>query len=126
GVSPKLRKLREGLDQQKFPTDALLQHGLARIVYGVPRARNLRENLLGMVEALDYIFERCDPSSATEANATGWMERWLSRRIESDDVLDEVSRHTAVRDGRYLLHGACVRPLGDDEVQPTLFDDLAY
>lgn len=126
GVSPKLRKLRDGLDQLTFPTDELLQHGRARIVYGVPLARNLREYLLGMDEAPDYIFSLSDPSAGTQAISGWWMERWLARRIDSDDVLDEVARHTAVRDGRYLLHGACVRPPAAEEVQPTFFDDLAY
>ncbi len=124
GVSPKLRKVRDGLDQLNLPTDALLQHGRARIVYGVPLARNLREYLLGMDEAPDYIFAVGDPRAGTEAISEWWMERWLSRRIESDDVLDAVARHTTVRDGRYLLHGACVRPPEPEEVQPTLFDDL--
>lgn len=126
GVSPKLRKLRDGLDQLNLPADALLQHGRARIVYGVPLARNLREYLLGMDQAPDYIFAPGDPRAGTEAISEWWMERWLCRRIESDDVLDEVGRHATVRDGRYLLHGACVRPAPTEEVQPMLFDDLAY
>lgn len=126
GVSPKLRKLREGLDQLNFPTDALLQHGRARIVYGIPLARNLREYLLGMDKVPDYIFAPDNPRAGTEAIAAWWMERWLCRRIESDTVLDEVERHTTVRDGRYLLHGACVRLPEAEEAQPMLFDDLTY
>lgn len=126
GVSPKLRKIREGLDRLNFPADALLQHGRTRIVYGVPLARNLREYLLGMDEAPDYIFQSGDPNVSTESISGWWAERWLSRRIESDDVLDEVGRHTTVRDGRYLLHGACVRSAPSEEAQPMLFDDLAY
>lgn len=126
GVSPKLRKLRDGLDQLKFPTDALLQHGRARIVYGVPLARNLREYLLGMDEAPDYIFALAHPRAGTEAISAWWMDRWLSHRIESDEVLNEVERHTNVRDGKYLLHNACVRLPATEEVQPMLFDDLAY
>lgn len=126
GVSPKLRKLRDGLDQLNFPADALLQHGRARIVYGVPLARNFREYLLGMDEAPDYIFSLHDPSAGTRAISAWWMERWLARRIDSDDVLDEVARHTAVRDGQYLLHGACVRLPAPEEAQSTPFDDLVY
>lgn len=126
GVSPKLRKLREGLDQLNFPTDALLQHGRARIVYGVPLARNLREYLLGMDDEPDYIFTQDNPRASTEAISTWWMERWLSHRIESDDVLEAIAQHTSIRDGRYLLHGACVRLPTTEEVQPALFDDLAY
>lgn len=126
GGSPKFRKLREGLDQLNFPTDALLQHGRARIVYGIPLARNIREYLLGMDEEPDYIFSLEDPKTGTDAIAAWWIERWLSRRIASDAVLDEVARHTAVRDGRYLLHGACVRLPAADDNQQTLFDDMEY
>ena len=126
GVSPKLRKLRDGLDQLNFRTDALLQHGRARIVYGIPLARNLREYLLGMDGEPDYIFTQDNPRAGSEAISAWWVERWLSRRIESDDVLGEVARHTLVRDGRYPMHGACVRPPATDDVQPMLFDDLAY
>ncbi len=126
GVSPKLRKLREGLDKLNFPADALLQHGRARIVYGVPLARNLREYLLGMDDVPDYIFAPDSPRAGAEAIATWWIDRWLSRRIESDTTLDEVERHTTVRDGRYLLHGACVRLPESEEAQLTLFDDLTY
>jgi hypothetical protein len=126
GVSPKLRKLREGLDQLNFPADALLQHGRARIIYGVPLARNLREYLLGIDDVPDYIFAPGDPETSTKAIAAWWTERWLCRRIESDAVLDEVEQHTTVREGRYLLHGACVRLPETEEAQPMLFDDLTY
>ncbi len=123
GVSPKFRKIRQGLDQLNFPTDALMQHGRARIVYGVPLARNVREYLLGMEDVPDYIYSLQNPTAGTEAIATWWLERWLSRRIDSDAVIDEVSRHTAVRDGRYMLHGACVRLPASDDIQQSLFDD---
>ncbi|WP_375757410.1 Druantia anti-phage system protein DruA [Corallococcus exercitus] len=124
GVSPKLRKLRDGLDQLNFPTDALLQHGRERIVYGVPLARNLREYLLGMDASPDYIFSAADPKAGTAAISSWWMDRWLSPRIESDEVLAQVERHATVRDGRYLMHGACVRLPSVEELQPALFDDI--
>lgn len=123
GVSPKLRKIRDGLDQLNFPTDALLQHGRARIVYGVPLARNLREYLLGMDEAPDYIFPLSDPSAGTQAISAWWMERWLARRIESDDVLASVERHTLVRP---IRHGARVALPPTEDEQPQLFSDLAF
>jgi len=126
GVSPKLRKLREGLDLLTLPADVLLRHGRARIVYGVPLARNFREYLLGMDEAPDYIFARHNPREGTEAISDWWMQRWLCRRIESDEVLDGVARHANVRDGQYLLHGACVRPTTTEDIQPMLFDDIEF
>ncbi len=124
GVSPKLRKIRDGLGQLNLPADDLLRHGRSRIVYGVPLARNLRRYLIGMDKTPDYIFTLEDPKASTEAISAWWIERWLSRRIESDNVLDEVARHTSVRDGRYLMHGACVRLPEAESAQSTLFDDL--
>ena len=35
GVNPRLRKIREGLDRLALPSDILLTHGSARLVYGV-------------------------------------------------------------------------------------------
>jgi hypothetical protein len=124
GASPKLRKISDGLDQLNFQTDALLQHGRERIVYGIPLARNLREYLLGMDASPDYIFSVDEPKAGTAAISTWWMDRWLSPRIESDEVLAQVERHTTVRDGRYLLHGACVPPPPVEELQARLFDDI--
>ena len=48
GVNPKLRKVRGALDEVGLPSDALLQHGSPRLVYGIALARNFREILLGL------------------------------------------------------------------------------
>ena len=123
GVSPKLRKIRDGLDALNFPADALLQHGRQRIVYGVPVVRNLREFLLGMDDGPDYIFDVTNPARGTEEIGRWWTERWLARRIESDEVLARVEQNTLVRPVR---HGARVVLPRIDDGQVTLFDDLAY
>ena len=104
GASPKLRKVREGLEALGFPTEHLLRHGRCRLVYGVALVRNTREFLLGLEDTPDYLFSL----SGAEATATiseWWRERWLSRRIEQDPVLEEVEAHTLVRPVR---HGARV------------------
>lgn len=123
GVSPKLRKIREGLDALNFPTDTLLQHGRQRIIYGIPLVRNLREFLIGMDDDPDYIFDMCAPKKSTAEITNWWIERWLSRRIESDDVLTKVEQHTLVRPVR---HGARVVLPHIDEGQNCLFDDLVH
>ena len=123
GVSPKLRKIRHGLDALNLPTDALLQHGRQRIVYGVPVARNLREFLLGMDDEPEYIFDLEEPSRGTEAIARWWTERWLSKRIMQDEVLSRVEEHTLVRP---IRHGARVVLPSVDDGQGSLFDDLVY
>lgn len=113
GVSPKLRKVREGLDVLRFPAEHLLRHGRRRIVYGVSVVRNTREFLLGMDDNPDYVFSLWG-ADATVAIADWWRERWLFGRIEQNRVLDEVATHTPVRPVR---HGARVQlpEAGDSE-----------
>jgi hypothetical protein len=118
GVSPKLRKVREGLDVLRFPAEHLLRHGRRRIVYGVSVVRNTREFLLGMDHNPAYLFSLWG-ADATAAIADWWRERWLSRRIEQDRVLDEVAAHTLVRP---VHHGARVK-LPEVGNQMTFVDD---
>ena len=122
GVSAKLRKMRDGLDALKLPSDVLLQHGRQRIVYGVPLVRNLREFLLGMDDEPDYLFDLATPARGTAAIVRWWTERWLSKRIMKDEVLARLEEHTLVRPVR---HGARVVLPRVADGQGSLFDDLA-
>jgi hypothetical protein len=121
GVSPKLRKIRAGLDELNLPADELLQHGRQRILYGVSLVRNLREFLLGMEDEPRYVFNATMPHECSTEIARWWSERWLSGRIESDDVLSRVAEHTLIRPVR---HGARVVMPSHDSDQGILFDDL--
>ena len=104
GVSPKLRKIRQGLDLLQLPGDALLRHHRHRIVYAVRLIRNLREYLLGLDPQPDYIVANSRDTS--ERVCEWWRERWLRKRIELEEVLAEVERHTLVRP---IRHGARVK-----------------
>lgn len=119
GVSPKLRKIRNGLEILQFPPEHLLRHGRRRIVYGVTAVRNAREVLLGMDDSPDYLFSRWG-SEATNAIADWWRERWLGHRIEQDRVLEQVECHTLVRPVR---HGARVQLPREAPDQMTFLDD---
>lgn len=121
GVSPKLRKIREGLDALNFPADVLLQHGRQRIIYGIPLVRNLREFLLGLDDEPDYIFDMKEPERSTSEITRWWFDRWLARRIDSEEVLAQVEQNTLVRPVR---HGARVVLPHIDERQAFLFEDL--
>jgi hypothetical protein len=123
GVSPKLRKIREGLGALNLPSDSLLQHGRHRVVYGVPLVRNLKRFLIGIDSEPEYIFDMSAPSKGTEEIGRWWAERWLSKRIESDEVLGRVEGHTLVRPMR---HGARVVLPSVDDGQGSLFEDLSY
>ena len=121
GVSPKLRKLREGLTVLGLPDDALLQHGRQRIVYGVPLVRNLRNYLLGVDEEPDYLFDLKSPKKGTHNIVGWWIQRWLSRRIMNDDILARLDRHGLVRP---IRHGARVVLPRGEAWQGSLFDDI--
>ena len=121
GVSPKFRKVREGLEALGLSGDELLQHGRQRIVYGVPFVRNLREFLVGMDDRPDYLCGFENPERSTAAIVEWWMNRWLSKRIMNDEVLSRVEAHTLVRP---IRHGARVVLPHVDGGQESLFGDI--
>jgi hypothetical protein len=104
GVSPRLRKVREGLDVLGLPTEALLRHRRKRTVYGVVVAKNAREYLLGIEKAPKYLFKTRGKRSV-DAVVGWWVHRWLSPRIMSDAVLEQVAQHDHILPMR---HGARV------------------
>jgi hypothetical protein len=120
GVNPRLRKIREGLEYLGLPADALLTHGSPRLVYGVALARNFREYLLGLDAKPDYFIPLNDPARSTDRIARWWVERWLLRRIQRDDVLVDAATH---RTTYPVHHGARVR-VPADVSQLSLFGDI--
>jgi hypothetical protein len=105
GVSPRMRKARHGLELLGFPANDLLRHGRRRIIYGVLLAENARKYLLGMAGRPRYIVPVRQVEAATREIGKWWIERWLSNRIESDEVLERVEGH----DGTHpVRHGARV------------------
>ncbi len=118
GVSPRLRKVREGLDLVGLPADRLLQHGSPRIVYAIALATNFRDVLLGRTRRAKYILPQTSPRETTERIIGFWVRRWLSGRVEKDDVLKEVERHSLVHP---IEHGARVYLPGRDEELPLFW-----
>jgi len=113
GVNPKLRKVRSALDAVGLPSDALLQHGSPRIIYGLPLASNFREVLLGIAKRPQYLIPQTPPERGTRAVVDFWTTRWLLPRIKKADVLDAVGAHTLAYP---VTHGARVRvPIQKDE-----------
>lgn len=105
GISPKLRKVRHGLDLLGFPSNLLLRHYRQRVVYGVSLVRNLRIYLTGLSSRPDYLIPKQPDGKVTASIAAWWRERWLRGRIQNDAVLEEVAKHTHVRP---ISHGARV------------------
>lgn len=105
GSSPRLRKVREGLALLGFPDHELLQHGRRRGVYGVMLASNACDYLIGLDETPQYLVP-IDGETGEQAIVSWWRHRWLSRRIQSDEVLKKVAEHRQVDP---MYHGARVR-----------------
>jgi len=116
GVSPKFRKVRQALDLLNLPSETLLRHHRPRVVYAVSLIRNLGDYLIGLAKKPDYIVPSSDGAVATAKIGAWWRERWLRHRITSDDVLEEVARHTLVRP---IRHGSRVPAMPPE--QKTLF-----
>lgn len=115
GASPKLRKIRQALDLLNLPSGLLLRHYRPRIVYGVSLIRNLGDYLIGLARRPDYIIPLNEGSAATAQIGAWWRERWLRNRIASDEVLEEVARHTRVHP---VTHGARVMQQRASSQQP--------
>ena len=104
GASPKLRKIRDGIDLLGWPADDLLQHRRERIVYGVPLINNLRDYLLLRDADPDFKFD----ASIADAKAVAdwWSQRWLTMRARKPEILARVACHKLVRP---VDHGARVQ-----------------
>ncbi len=121
GVSPKLRKVRQALDLLNLPSNMLLRHHRPRVIYAVSLIRNLADYLIGLARQPDYIIPAGEGPAATAAIGAWWRERWLRHRITSDEVLEEVARHTRVHP---VTHGARV-PHQRPSTQPPMLADLS-
>jgi hypothetical protein len=122
GVSPRLRKVRQGMEAAGLPPDRLLKHGSPRIVYGVALAEQFREVLLGMrTNRARYYFPFDDPVTVTSRIADCWIGRWLGHRIENDDVLADVAENTLIYP---IAHGARVDLPAIEDGQLSLFAEL--
>ena len=102
-----------------LPEDELLEHGTPRLVYGVQLAHNAGEYLLGRAKRLSYVFPQRACPDATAKIARWWSERWLVGRIEREDVLGRVARHTLVHP---IRHGARVEAVAGDFEQRRLVE----
>jgi hypothetical protein len=119
GVNPKLRKVRGALDSIGLPSEALLQHGSPRLIYGVPLAANFREVLLGKAKRPKYLFPHVPAGVATQAIAAYWRTRWLQPRVQRPEILNQLREH---RLSYPITHGARVVLPPDSGEHETLVD----
>jgi len=121
GVSPKFRKVRQALDLLNLPSETLLRHHRPRVVYAVSLIENLRDYLIGVAKRPKYLVPDNEGAAATAAIGAWWRERWLRNRVTSDEVLNEVERHTSIRP---ITHGARV-PHQRAALQTPAYSDLS-
>jgi len=92
GRSPKLRKLRTGLEELGFDADVLLQHHQRRIVYGVKLFPDSAQFLcFGRGVIPDFVQNPSHFRDATARIAAFWRERWLCRRLDHEPLLETLS-----------------------------------
>lgn len=101
GVSPRLRKIRAGLDLCGFPSDYVLKHGSPRVIYGVALTRNFKNLLIGKDRRPQYILPRSTPKERTDQIAQYWSRRWVLRRIQRTDVIDAIEAQNLVHPIRH-------------------------
>ena len=105
GVSPRLRKIRSGLDECGFPADIVLTHGSPRVVYGISLTTNQKDYLLGKAKRPQYILPQRSPELTTDVICQYWTRRWLLNRVKRAEILERVEQHTLVTP---IEHGARV------------------
>lgn len=120
GANPRMREVREALDQVGLPSDRLLRHGSSRIVYTVPLATNFREVLLDAESAPEYLIPDDEPARRTQNIVDFWLVRWLAGRVRKEGVLKAVEQHTLAYP---IDHGARV-PLPPAHEDTPLFSSI--
>lgn len=118
GTNPKMRKIREALELLGLPSEQILKHGKKRVVYGVPLASNFREFLFGLISKPKYIIPQSSYKKRSEMISDFWISRWLSKRIEREEVMETVKKHTL---SYPITHGARVSQVIDESSQYELF-----
>jgi hypothetical protein len=117
GVNPRMRKIREAVEEIDLPADELLQHQNARVVYGVPLAHNFSDVLLGRINRPRYILPQSKPKVRSAMIADYWRTRWLSNRIRNAEILSAVAQHRLTYP---IIHGARVPLPNVDEDDAVL------
>ena len=124
GISPRLRRLRTVLDKLGF-NEHFFKHGSSRVVYGLALASNLEQVLLGQQKRPKYFLPMSKPELRTRQLAEFWRQRWLSVRIQSEQILDRLDEHQL---SYPVKHGAQVVLPADEHSQSQpqleLWDDF--
>jgi len=85
GASPRMRQIRQALDDLGIESSCILHHATPRIFYGCEIHEGAKAELLGVRPNTES--QGCSAAMIAEA----WRQRWLRQRIAHDDVLARVA-----------------------------------
>jgi hypothetical protein len=97
GIAPRLRKIRRGLDNLGLPGE-LLRHESPRLVYAVELATNAEQYLLGETDEPSYYWSFDDTDAEQQLIYDHWKDRWVSKRIQKDEILQRIAEFDARSD----------------------------
>jgi hypothetical protein len=137
GPSPKLRKLRSGLDLLGFSADDLLKHHQVRLVYALELWPGAADFLRwGEDDVPEWISQPGRFRDATGRIADFWRRRWLASRIDHKETWDKlrVEKQWLLSDKLPVARATLKNPLAsvasepEDQPAPTgrsVFERLA-
>jgi hypothetical protein len=89
GASPRLRQIREAVEALGIDASAVLHHATPRIFYGCELHPGAINELVGLYPATD------SRGVSASVIASLWRQRWLIKRIQSENVLSRVAQANA-------------------------------
>lgn len=120
GANPRMRKIRNGLNELGVTTEEFMDHGVPRLVYGVSLVSNLRDYLLGIDKKPKYYFSCRKAKDISNGIYRWWLKRWVNKRITRDDICERIEKHTLVHP---IKHGARIEMPRMNIDQELLFNE---
>lgn len=116
GASPRMRQIRQALDDLGIESSRVLHHAMPRIFFGCEIHEGAKAELLGVRPNTE------SQGSSAAMIAEAWRRRWLRQRVASDDVLARVAA-----DGAHTLESlfrsfASDVGSGDEQLMLSLSD----
>jgi hypothetical protein len=92
GPSPRLRKLRTGLQELGFDPESLMRHNQHRLIYAAALGSQAFQYLRGESATLPQYIENPEKyRDATERIAAFWRERWLASRLNHEPTIQNLA-----------------------------------
>ena len=92
GPSPRLRKLRAGLEELGYDPESLMRHNQHRLIYAAPLCAQALDYLRGESASLpDYVANPEKHRDATGRIAAFWRERWLASRLNHEPTIQTLA-----------------------------------